>query len=496
MTIRVNSSLVRLALASIQPANAEAVRQFVQDALGSEELVFDLRHVNELIENWENTGDVACVHKRYRLYSLTKQGDSKLSKPERRLRDKTRLFLLKDLRASTLKTPEVGEIEKADASSAVMIEPVSQEDERPIGAAVSPRQARSADRAYWPLLTKQLFVGSSAPTSGPHLRFLSFQSEDACAAAFGHKQLPEAGIGASEFALAMGVSPRLMSSMLHQPERHYRTFEIPKASGKQRVIRAPRTMMKMVQYFLLDYVLKSLPVHQAATAYSTGCSNRKNAELHLRQTYIANIDVSDFFPSLSTAVVARQLIGAGLKHNTAVAIARLCSYKGGLPQGAPTSAALSNIVLFNFDQLMSEYASRRGVRYTRYADDISFSGPDPNILKDAVCAAKKQLANIGLSINESKTRVFGPSSRKVVTGVVVNEWPQPSRMQRRNLRATLHQAALHPERFADKYRVLQGKAAYMLSFASNEHSVGGLSREFVYRSIGILRSHIRQKLTE
>lgn len=494
MTVRVNPQLVRLALASIQPASAEATWQFVQGALGSEEQLQDLRHVKDLIESWESAGDVVCVHKRYQLYSLTKYGDSKLSKPERRLRDKTRLFLLKDLRASRLEKPEVGDTEKADASSAVMIEPVSQEDERPIGAAGSPRQARRAGRAYWPLLSKQLFVGSSAPTSGPLLRFLSFQSEKACALACGHEQLPEMGIGISELALALGISPRLLSSMLHQPENHYRTFEIPKANGKPRIIRAPRTMMKMVQYFLLDYILKSLPVHQAATAYGRGCSNQMNAKQHLRQMYVANIDVIDFFPSLKTKVVTQQLISAGLKFNTAIAIARLCSHNGGLPQGAPTSAALSNIVLFDFDHAMNEYANAFGINYTRYADDITFSGTDIGAIKNAIAVSEKRLADLGLQINEAKTRIFGPSSRKVVTGVVVNEWPQPSRKQRRNLRAALHQASLYPEEFADKFLSLQGKAAYMLSFASDEHAVGGLSREFVNRSIGKLRTYLNQNL--
>ena len=186
-------------------------------------------------------------------------------------------------------------------------------------------------------------------------------------------------------------------------------------------------------------------------------------------------------------------MAAGLKINTAIAIARLCSYKGGLPQGAPTSAALSNIALFDFDQAMDEYASARGVKYTRYADDISFSGADAAVVKDAIAVAEKKLANLGLKINESKTRIFGPSSRKVVTGVVVNEWAQPSRKQRRNLRAALHQAALCPEKFVDKYHMLQGKAAYMLSFSSDEHAIGGLSADFVSRSIGKLRAYLKEE---
>ncbi|MAG81918.1 MAG: hypothetical protein CMN89_08060 [Sutterellaceae bacterium] len=490
MTVRVYPQLIRLALATIQPASAETVVRFVQSALDSQEQLLDLSEVQKLIENWEELADVVCVHKRYQLYSLTKRGANKLSKTERQLRDKTRLFLLKELCVSKLKSPEVQETEKADASSAVVIEPVLQEDKRPISPAVPPRPARSSGRGYWPLLSKQLFVGSSTLTSGPRLRFLSFQSEKSCVLACGTKDSSEFGIGVNEIALSLGISPGLLTSMQHKPEKHYRTFEIPKSNGKPRLITAPRTMMKVVQYFFLDYVLRSLPVHTSATAYQRGCSIRQNALQHLRQRYVANIDVSDFFPSLTTAVVTQKLVEGGLKINTALLVAKLCSYDDGLPQGAPTSAAISNIVLFDFDTAMSEYAGLHGLTYTRYADDISISGSEKSEIEKAISVAQKLLSGIGLKLNDSKTRIFGPSSRKVVTGVVVNEWAQPSRKQRRNLRAALHQASLHPERYVDKYHQLQGKAAYMLSFATPEHSVGGLSSEFVHNAIAEIKKRI------
>ncbi len=250
-------------------------------------------------------------------------------------------------------------------------------------------------------------------------------------------------------------------------------------------------MMKVVQYFLLDYILRGLPVHQAATAYGAGCSNRSNAAVHLGQRYVANIDVSDFFPSLTTTTAFAQLLAAGLKRNTAVLVARLCSYQGGLPQGAPTSAALSNIVLYGFDNVLDEFARSQGVRYTRYADDITFSGDTLEVIETAIDIASKELGKLGLKLNQSKTRVFGPSSRKVVTGVVVNVWPQPSRLQRRRLRAVLHQAAARPEEYAERFHELNGRAAYMLSFADESRGVGALSRTYVNRSIAALSNYLR-----
>ncbi len=493
MSVRVNPQFVRLALGCIQPADPEQVGQFALSIVGDNDRPNSFDSIRRLLETWDAAGDVVCVHKRLRLYSLTKQGDAKLEKAERRLRDRTRLFLLKEARAIRLKVPEVGCSEKADVSSAVSNDPVLQEEERPIGAAVPPRQARRAGRAYWPLLSRQLFVGSSIPTSGPLFKFLSFPSAKACAKACGNDELPPGGIGATEIALSLGVSPRLLGALLHQPERHYRTFEIPKASGKPRIIRAPRTMMKMVQYFLLDYILGGLHTHAAATAYGKGCSNRANAEQHVGRRYVANIDVSDFFPSLKTAVVFSGLVSSGLKSNTANIVSRLCSYQGGLPQGAPTSAALSNIVLYKFDETVSSFCGVVGVQYTRYADDITFSGNDLSSLKAAIVLATKELEILGLTVNESKTRVFESSSRQVVTGVVVNVWAQPSRLERRRLRAALHQASHRPEAFANQLSVLQGRASYMLSFERERHSVGALSAEYVRKAISTLKAHINKQ---
>lgn len=249
--------------------------------------------------------------------------------------------------------------------------------------------------------------------------------------------------------------------------------------------------MKMVQYFLLDYVLNRLHTHAAATAYGKGCSNRANAEIHVARRYVANIDVSDFFPSLKSGVVYSQLLNAGLKSNTANVVSRLCSYMGGLPQGAPTSAALSNIVLYEFDHVITSHCGLAGVNYTRYADDITFSGDDLSAVTAGIDLARSQLEILGLKVNESKTRIFGPLSRQVVTGVVVNVWPQPSRLERRKLRAALHQASRRPAEFVEQFSVLQGRAAYMLSYAREGRSVGALSVGYVRSAIGVLRAHIR-----
>ena len=93
--------------------------------------------------------------------------------------------------------------------------------------------------------------------------------------------IPSEGLGLPEIALALGVSSKLLGGLMHRPEHHYRVFEIPKATGGTRKIHSPRTFMKVTQYFILDYLLRRLKAHPAATAYGAGCSVRKNAEMHV-----------------------------------------------------------------------------------------------------------------------------------------------------------------------------------------------------------------------
>jgi hypothetical protein len=310
----------------------------------------------------------------------------------------------------------------------------------------------------------------------------------ACALAAGHEDIPKSGLGILEISLALGVSSKVLGGLMHRPEHHYRTFEIPKATGGTRRIYSPRTFMKVTQYFILDYLLSRLKAHPAATAYSAGCSVRKNAEMHVGKRYVANIDVSNFFGSLSTLVVYHRLIAAGLLPETAGFIARVASYQGGLPQGAPTSAALSNICLFAADEVLQAEAAARQVTYSRYADDITFSGDDLAAIKGCIAAARRELARLGLTLNTDKTRIFGPSSRQVVTGVVVNERAQPSRKQRRQLRAMLHQARCEPEKFVDQFDALQGKASYMLSYSSPDRGVGALPAQYVWDAVSAVRA--------
>jgi len=133
--------------------------------------------------------------------------------------------------------------------------------------------------------------------------------------------------------------------------------------------------------------------------------------------------------------------------------------------------------MYEFDKKLSEECAKLGVNYTRYADDITFSGMSLDAVQQSIKLANKGLAEIRLQINDQKTRIYGPSTRQVVTGVVVNEWPQPSRAERRRLRAELHQAKLAPATFAGRYPATTGAGRlYALVRQRREISGGAFKR--------------------
>jgi retron-type reverse transcriptase len=158
------------------------------------------------------------------------------------------------------------------------------------------------------------------------------------------------------------------------------------------------------------------------------------------------------------------LLQEGFGKLFAKSISRLTTLNDALPQGAPTSPMLSNAYLFSFDAAMAEHAKSAGVGYTRYADDITISGDERALVIDAIGYAAAMLNERGLALNDKKTRVSSRSGQQKVTGVVVNEKPQPPRKLRRRIRAMFHQADLRPEEYVKKSAELRGYLSYLQSY--------------------------------
>ncbi|MGN7161760.1 reverse transcriptase family protein [Sphingomonas sp. SAFR-052] len=253
--------------------------------------------------------------------------------------------------------------------------------------------------------------------------------------------------------------------MAIKPEPNYRTFEIRKSSGAFRKIEAPRVFLKTVQRFIADYVLRDLPVHDAVHSFRRSRSSVTNAHVHRGSHWVGTIDIEDFFPSINEEAVQRLLMTNGFSVREATTIKRLCTYLGSLPQGGPASPVISNAVLYESDVICASIAEGNGLKYSRYADDLTFSGDNKHQVTSAIDAAKTILnSKYGMRINEKKSRINGPSSRRAITGATISDSVLPPREIRRNIRAACYNLLKSDKVDIVKLREVQGYLSYFESF--------------------------------
>lgn len=219
--------------------------------------------------------------------------------------------------------------------------------------------------------------------------------------------------------------------------KHYYSRTIPKANGAKRQLIVPDALLKGIQRRILHNCLKNMPISVCATAYHQGTNVRSNASAHVGKAQVLNLDVRDFFSSIDFAMVYRWAFpGVYYPPEVRGLLTSLCCYQGYLPQGAPTSPAISNLVMRDFDEDLRQWCLNRGITYTRYCDDLTFSG---DFAADEVKReVKRRLYPLGLVLNGQKTTVASHSQRQLVTGVVVNDKVQTTRAYRRQLRQTLY----------------------------------------------------------
>jgi len=216
----------------------------------------------------------------------------------------------------------------------------------------------------------------------------------------------------------LGVNPLLVRSFVAKKEKHYRSFPVRKRSGGIRTIDAPRTFLKVAQWWILDAVLSCKQDLPYIYGFSRGRSFIDNARVHQGSRHVLNVDVKEFFPSINRLTVTSVFEKLGYAANVATFLTEICTLDGRLPQGAPTSPKISNFVLSDVDVWLHEMAQELGCTYTRYADDITLSSQS-RIPAYVVEEIDKALARMGLSLNETKTRFMGANQRKEVTGLTL-----------------------------------------------------------------------------
>jgi len=170
-----------------------------------------------------------------------------------------------------------------------------------------------------------------------------------------------------------GISAGLIWSFVNRPNRHYRTFTIPKGSSV-RVITAPRVALKIIQKWLAVQLSKIYQPEPHVFGFVLGRSHVDAAQVHVNAKWVFSVDIHNFFPTTPNDLVVSSLRHLEFPQVSALLIARLACYKGTLPQGSPCSPVLSNICFSASDRILAVIARRYGVRLSRYADDIVYSG--------------------------------------------------------------------------------------------------------------------------
>lgn len=221
----------------------------------------------------------------------------------------------------------------------------------------------------------------------------------------------------------------------------YHQFSVPKRKGGMRELSAPIDPLKHVQRRILHRLLAKLEVHPAAKGFCKGQSIVSNALPHVGKRVVMRMDLRDFFPNTRSERVQAYFQMLGWDEESASLLTTLCTHNGGLPQGAPTSPCLSNLVNLPMDARLSALANKIGATYTRYADDMTFSFAEDDRYKinSAILSTKKIVSKYGYYLHQDKKlRIYRQHNRQMVTGLVVNQHVNLPRSIRRKLRAMEH----------------------------------------------------------
>ena len=220
-------------------------------------------------------------------------------------------------------------------------------------------------------------------------------------------------------AALLGVEVNRLEEILNNVSGHYQEFWMRKRSGGYRMISAPDKDLQAIQSTIYSRILSSVTiVHPAAVGFRCGRSVVDNAAPHLGKRYVLKMDIHDFFGSIRSPRVRQTFKKIGYPENVSKVLGALCCLRRQLPQGAPTSPALSNIVGYEMDRKLSALAAEYGLTYTRYADDLTFSG-DVFPKEQIIPQVKRIIRDEKFEPNHKKTHFMNQSSRKIITGVSV-----------------------------------------------------------------------------
>ncbi len=219
-------------------------------------------------------------------------------------------------------------------------------------------------------------------------------------------------------SLLLGRTTKYLNSVSFSPESHYREFKMKKRSGGYRTIDVPYPALLECQYWIYENILAKIKLNYCAHGFAKKKSIITNARIHLNQPELLKVDLENFFPSISKDRVIALFHRLGYSTEVSFYLASICCLNECLPQGAPTSPTLSNIISIKLDNRMLAFAKKFDLKYTRYADDLAISGEDlPVKFIDYI---SKIIEDEGFKVNSTKTKLYNGKGRRILTGVSIS----------------------------------------------------------------------------
>lgn len=254
-----------------------------------------------------------------------------------------------------------------------------------------------------------------------------------------------------DFSVVTHISKYTIYQLSHHSDKYYKTFALPKKSGGTRTICQPNKKLKGLQSWILVNILNKIQASPSSTGFKKGSSTLDNALPHIGANTILNLDLKDFFPTVKTKQVYNVFKTIGYNKLIATVFTNICTYKDMLPQGGPCSPMLANLTAWSLDLRIQGYVGKRGISYTRYADDLSFSGLNPTKVVKIIPMIKLIINEENFEVNHKKTRIASSARAKIVTGLIVNEDSVGIGKQKyKDLRAKIHHLTLPSEQKNEK----------------------------------------------
>lgn len=243
-----------------------------------------------------------------------------------------------------------------------------------------------------------------------------------------------------DFSNYTNLSKHIIFQFSKNSSSFYKEYEIPKKSGGKRTIYQPCKNLKGLQSWILINILNKLRSSDAAKGFEKGISLNDNVIPHRNSNVILNVDLKDFFPSIDSKRVYCIFHSIGYNQTISTIFTNLCTYENTLPQGSPCSPKLANLICWNLDNRLQGFVGKRGIIYTRYADDLTFSGLIPQKVIKILPTVKEIIKEENFTINNKKTRFVGLSRKREITGLVLYKNTYGvGRDNYRNLRPKIYQ---------------------------------------------------------